>query len=182
MGHKITTLITTFVILLVFMIMVSFLASSSQVDETTQLISNFTEVSRYKGYITLSDYIELTNKIPYNNVKLQMTHIVNDVDKKYGLGTMDMRFSTQILGSEDDKGYKIRSRSGTYINTGTLLYNGDEADKGVYKMQIGDEFQVDLVVFDQTFYDVIMSTLTGSNRPRVKILTSSSGVVLNEQY
>ena len=182
MGHKITTIITTFIILMVFMLMLSFLASSTQMDETSQLITNFTETCRYKGYITLSDYNTLVNKIPYNNIKIQMTHIVNDVDKKYGLGTMDMRFSSQILGDEDNKGYELLARSGTTINSGTLLYTGTEADNGVYKMQAGDELQVDLVIFDKTFYDNMMSIITGSKTPSMKILASASGVVLNEQY
>ena len=115
-----------------------------------------------------------------------MTHFVNTTDKVYSPGTLNMRFSSQILGSEDclDKGYTIRTTDGKSINSGTLLYNGSDTstDKHIYKMQVGDEFKVDLIVMEKTFFDTLIGTVTGRGVPPMKLISSSSGIVLNAKY
>lgn len=196
MGNKIITMVTTFVTLIAFIILVAFISTDSQIDESKQLIREFTETVRYKGYITYDQYNDLLNKIPYKNVKVQITHFVNDLysTETYSPGTLNMRFTSQILGTPDSsdsthsdgklRGYKIRTTDGRDIYSGTLLYNGNDpdTDRGIYKMQVGDQIQVDLIVMERTFFDAIVGTLTGSGTPSMKILTSSSGVILNEKY
>ena len=128
MGNKLATIVSTFVVLISFVLLVAFISTDEQIDKSTQLIQEFGDTVRYKGYITHDEYINLVNNIPYKNFKVQMTHGLNTTDKVYTPGTLNMRFSAQILGTEDqlDKGYKIRTTNGKTIYSGTLLYNGSE--------------------------------------------------------
>lgn len=202
MGNKIVTMVTTFIILLVFMLMISFITTDIQANETERLISEFTETARYNGYITLEQYSRLISKIPYKNIKLNITHKVSNSDIEYdtdqyanALNALDLRFTSQILGSSDSsaneqeqKGYKLYTLSNsTVVYSGTLLGNGkaeanEIVDSHIYKMRVGDELQIDLVTFEKSFFDVIASALTGADNFEMKVIASASGVVLNEKY
>lgn len=182
MGNKITTIVTTVIILIVFMMMAAFISTDTQIDESKQIIRSFTEDIQYKGYLTYDQYIDVVNSIPYKNIKIQITHIKRDDYSTYRPGTLDMSFTTQIMGGANDKGYKIHTNDGD-IYSGTLLCtSGDKDNQGIYKFEVGDQVQVDLVVMESTFFDAVVGTLTGKGSPAVKILTSESGVILNTKY
>lgn len=186
MGNKITTIVTTVIILIVFMLMTAFLSADTQLDQAKQVVSSFAETVQYKGYITTDQYSKLVSDIPYTNMKVNITHIVRDTDTDldvnedvsidqiaYKPGTLDMRFNSQIL-SEMFEG-------GSYIDTdgdGTK----DTELSNIYCFNTGDEVQVDLYVMDSTFFDVISRVVTGKSISPVKQITSESGVILNEKY
>lgn len=199
MGNKIVTLVTTFITMLAFVLIVSFISSTVQIDETNKLINEFTDTVRYNGYITLDQYSSLINEIPYKNVKLNITHFYTDSDTditsaEYTNKGKDMRFTSQILtgGAAVDEpalpGYQLYSLSdGGKILSGSLLYDsesagGNKADSHIYKMQVGDEIQVDLICLEDTFFDTIVSLISGSGTSGMKIIASASGVILNEKY
>lgn len=183
MGNKITTIITTFIVLMIFILMVSFITTDQQIDTSVSAVQNFAETIRYNGYITYDQYVSLLNKLPYKYMRVEITHILADNDNKYSNGTLDMRFTSQILGDKDNIGYIVKTIEDVDINSGTLLYNGSPTtSRGIYKMAIGDQVQVDLVVMDTTFFDSIISIISGKATSPIKILTSASGVVLNEKY
>lgn len=186
MGNKIVTIITSFVLLVSFILMVAFISTDTQNDKSKQLVREFTETVRYKGYITYDQYTQLINSIPYKNIKVQITHIVNNGndEKEFAPGTLDMRFTSQIIGDEEEIGYPIRTANGIDIYSGTLLYSGSHpaTDEHIYKMQTGDQIQIDLFVMEGTFFDSLVSAFTRVESPSIKILTSASGVVMNEKY
>ncbi len=195
MGNKIVTLVTTFLMLMVFVLMISFITTDIQANDTERLVSEFTETVRYNGYITLDQYTKLVSSIPYKNIKLNITHKVSNLPDQYNTseyadkhGVMDMRFTSQILGTSESKGellYKINDTVSVY--SGTLLgetanSTTERIDGHIYKMRVGDEIQVDLVSFEKSFFDVVASMITGSTSFQNKIIASSSGVILNEKY
>lgn len=182
MGNKITTLVTTVIILMVFMLMTAFLSTDNQIDQSKQAIKDLTETIQYKGYITYEQYMDTVGKVPFKNIKIQITHIKRDDYNVYKPGTLDMEFTSQIMGSPSDPGYEISTGNGL-VNSGTLLYSGsDITARGIYKFRVGDQVQIDLVVMESTFFDSIFGTMTGKGSPSIKILTSESGVILNEKY
>lgn len=180
MGNKVTTIVSLFIILLIFMGLISFICTDMQEREAQQMVQEFTEDVRYKGYITLGQYNSLINKIPYNNIKLQMTHIIADRDGTYNPGVLDMRFSRQILGSAGDNGGEIRGHSieGS-MHRGTLL---SESTGNMYRLETGDQFQVDLIVMEGSLFNQVLEAITGTSTSSMRIMASASGVVLNEQY
>lgn len=190
MGNKIVTIVTSLLMMVALIVLVAFISTDEQIDESDRLVQEFTETARYKGYITYDQYMNLINSVPYNNFKVQITHFANNTDESYSPGTLNMRFTSQILGStdallgEDPRGYKIRTTNGNDIYSGRLLYNGNDpdTDPGIYKMQVGDQLQVDLVIMENTFFDAVVGTLTSEGVPSMKIISSASGVVLNEKY
>lgn len=187
MGNKISTIVSSFILIMVFICLISFISFDIQSRRAEEAISNFTEEIRYNGYITLGQYLSLANKIPYNNAKIQITHIIADKEGKYSPGTLDMRFMSQIMGSDkSDAGDKIKGHNdeGT-IDRGTLLCTKDSTGKdnyNMYRMEVGDQVQVDLVVSGGNVFDTIISSITGSSAPPMRILNSYSGVVMNEKY
>lgn len=185
MGNKIVTLITTFVVLMAFILLVAFISTSEQLDRSDQLIQEFTETVRYKGYITHDQYISLVNSIPFTDFKVQITHFLENEDLVLSPGVSNMRFTRQILGNgNSDKGYPIRGENGTTFYSGTLLYTqtSPDVDKGIYKMQVGDRIQVDLILMEGTFFDSIVWAITGSGVNELKKVSSASGIILNEKY
>lgn len=182
MGHKISTIVSSFIILLVFMCLISFICTDMQAREAEKLVQSFTEDVRYKGYITLGQYNSLLTHLPYKNTKIQMTHIIADRDGTFGPGVLDMKFSKQIFGDANDLGDKIRGKSENGpINRGTLLCNSS-GNNNMYRMEVGDQFQVDLIVLEGSFFDSVIQAITGADAPSMRVMASSSGVVLNEQY
>lgn len=161
MGNKLTTIITTVVILIVFMMLTAFLAADTQLDQAKQTVRSLTETVQYKGYITADQYNHAISEIPYKNMRLNITHIKRDnykngIDSGYLDGTLDMEFTSQVLK--------------------------DVVTDRIHKFQIGDEVQIDLMVMDGTFFDAISSMVMGSPSSAVKMITSESGVILNEKY
>lgn len=195
MGNKIVTIVTSFITLMVFVLLVAFISTDSQIDESQQKIQEFTETVQYKGCITYDQYMDLINSIPFNNIKVQITHIVNNDVDTYDPGVYDARFTSQILTGKgagpvigdnaNRAGFLLGvDRDGNETNTGYLLNtaSGNDNDKGIYKMNVGDQIKVDLVVMDGTFFNALVSTLTGSTNSSMKIVASSSGVILNTRY
>lgn len=182
MESKLTNIITTVVILLAFMIMVAFVTTDNQVDISKQQVRQLTEEIQYKGYVTIEQYTDTLNKIPFKNVSLQITHIQADDYNTYKPGTLDMKFNTQIMGSATDEGYTIHTNSGD-IKSGTLLCStGNIDNQGIYKFEVGDQVQVDLILMETTFFDAIVGTIVGNGSPYIKMLTSESGVIVNTKY
>lgn len=182
MGSKITTIVTTVIILFTFMIMVAFITTDTQIDTSKQVVRELAEEIQYKGYITIEQYTDTINKIPFKNISLQLTHIQADDYNTYKPGTLDMKFNTQIMGSATNEGYTIHTSSGD-IKSGTLLCStGDINNQGIYKFRVGDQVQVDLIIMENTFFDAIVGTLTGENSNAIKMLTSEGGVILNSKY
>ena len=188
MGNKIVTLVTSFVTLIIFVLLVAFISTDSQIDESQRLVKEFTETVQYKGCITYDQYTDLVNQIPFKNIKIQLTHIVSDEEKAPGV--YDMRFSSQILtgdgaGATDNRGFKLGiDKDGNATYTGYLLNTnyGADNDKGIYKMNVGDQIKVDLVVMDGTFFNTLVSAITGADNSAMKMIASSSGAVLNTRY
>ena len=60
MGNKIVTIVTSFITLMVFVLLVAFISTDSQIDESQQRIQEFTETVQYKGCITSVSYTHLT--------------------------------------------------------------------------------------------------------------------------
>lgn len=187
MGDKITTIVTTVIILIVFMMMTAFLSADTQLDQAKQLVNSFAETVQYKGYITTDQYSKLVSDIPYNNMKLNITHIIRDknIDSgtdnedvtlqttTYAPGTLDMKFNGQILSEMFEGSYDIDTDGDGSI---------DDEISGIYCFNIGDEVQVDLYVMEDTFFDVISRVVTGKSASPIKKITSESGVILNEKY
>lgn len=182
MGNKITTIVTTVIILIVFMMMAAFISTDTQTDEAKQVVRSFTEDIQYKGYVTYDQYMDAVNSIPYKNIKLQITHIKRDDYNTYKPGTLDMKFTTQIMGGSNDKGYAIHTNEGDIFSGTLLCTSGDKSNQGIYKFEVGDQVQVDLVVMESTFFDAVVGTLTGKGSPAVKIMETTSGVILNTKY
>lgn len=187
MGNKITTIVTTVITLLIFMVVVAFISTDSQIDESKQIIRSLTEDIQYKGYITYDQYINTLESIPFRNIKIELTQMKYDDDNTYKPGTLDMAFTTQIMGDATNKGEQISTlEDGTPVYSGTLLYESvgtDDADcDGIYKFEIGDQIKIDLVVFDRTFFDGVLGVITGKGTSNIRILTSETGTILNEKY
>ena len=64
MGNKIVTIVTSFITLMVFVLLVAFISTDSQIDGSQQRIQEFTETVQYKGCITYDQYMDLINSIP----------------------------------------------------------------------------------------------------------------------
>ena len=169
MGEKITTMVTTAVILLVFMLLISFIATDTKIDQSVKLVESFTELVQYKGYVTLDQYNELIAKIPFKNIKINMTHTLRDVNNEFTSGTRDMVFTTQMMGSPDTP------------NT-LLCVTGKPEEQKIYYMKIGDQFKVDLILQSPTLFDMMSSAILGESAGPSKMLTSCSGVILNQKY
>lgn len=169
MGEKIVTLVTTTIILLVFMLLISFIATDTKIDQSVKLVESFTETVQYKGYITMDQYQELLGKIPFKSIKLNLTHSLRDVNNEFLAGTRDMVYTTQIMGDVNTKN--------------TLMCNvGKAEEKGIYYMKVGDQIKVDLVLQSPTLFDTMAGAILGQGIGPTKILTSCSGVILNEKY
>lgn len=182
MGNKIVTIVTTFVVFMAFMLLTAFISNDMQIDEAKKVVSNLVEEVQYKGYITNSQYLDAINSIPYKNIKLQITQFKQDKYNKYLPGTLDMVYTSQIMGSVDNEGYAI-NKNGEVIKSGTLLCNGSNIENnGIYKFEVGDQVQIDLVVMENSIYDVLSGVITGRGVSSVKILTSESGVIVNEKW
>lgn len=183
MGNKIVTIVTTFIVMIAFMVLTAFISNDMQIDEAKKVVSNLVEEIQYKGYITNSQYMDAINSIPYKNIKLQITQFKQDKYNIYLPGTLDMVYTSQILGDVNDDGYII-NKNGEEIISGTLLRNKDDniESNGIYKFEIGDQVQIDLVVLESSMYDVLIGIFTGRGIPSIKILTSDSGVVVNEKW
>lgn len=195
MGNKITTIVSTFIILLVFMLAVAFISTDTQIDESKRVVQNLTETVQYKGYITYDQYEDALNSIPFNNVKLNITHIMSPKNNTiiaggsggstYEIGTLDMRFMSQIMnGDGSNTGYLMGiDGEGNSLYSGFLLNSsGDIANQGIYKFSVGDEVKIDLVITENTFFDTLASIINGANISPVRILTSESGVIVNAKY
>lgn len=187
MGNKITTIVTTVITLLIFMVVVAFISTDSQIDQSKQIIKSLSEEVQYKGYITYDQYMAALEAIPFRNAKIELTQIRYDGDNTYKPGTLDMTFTTQIMGSATNKGEQISTLpDGAPIYSGTLLYESigtDDADcDGIYKFEIGDQIKIDLIVLDRTFFDGVLGVITGKGTSNIRILTSESGTILNEKY
>ena len=187
MGNKITTIVTTVITLLIFMVVVAFISTDSQIDQSKQIIKSLSEEVQYKGYITYDQYMAALEAIPFRNAKIELTQIRYDGDNTYKPGTLDMTFTTQIMGSATDKGEQISTLpDDTPIYSGTLLYESigtDDADcDRIYKFEIGDQIKIDLIVLDRTFFDGVLGVITGKGTSNIRILTSESGTILNEKY
>lgn len=186
MGNKIVTIVTAFITLMVFVLLVAFISTDSQIKESQRLVQEFTETTQYKGCITYDQYTDLINKIPFSNVKVQLTHIINNED--IDPGVYDMRFNTQILtgvgvDSTINRGFKLGiDKDGNTTYTGYLLNTQSTNDNGIYKMNVGDQIKVDLIVMDGTFFNAIVSAITGADNSAMKSIASSSGVILNTRY
>lgn len=193
MGDKITTIVSTFVILLVFMLAVAFISTDTQIDESKRVVRNLTETVQYKGYITYNQYEDALNSIPFNNVRLNITHIISpsnnqafNVDSNpHEIGVLDMRFMNQIMnGNGSDTGYIIGADGdGNEIYSGYLLNDtGSPENQGIYKFSVGDEVKIDLVITENTFFDTVARIVNGVHTSPVRILTSESGVIVNAKY
>ena len=194
MGDKITTIVSTFIILLVFMMAVAFISTDTQIDESKRIVRNLTETVQYKGYITYDQYEDAVNSIPFKNVRLNITHIISPVNNTvyddttsnpYEIGTLDMRFMSQIMnGDESSDGYIIGTDTqGNSIYSGYLLNDGGNIEnQGIYKFNVGDEVKIDLVITENTFFDVVAGIVNGLHTSPVRILTSDSGVIVNAKY
>lgn len=187
MGNKITTIVSSFIILMVFILLVSFISFDMQSRRAEEAVSAFTEEIRYNGYITLGQYLSLVNKLPYNNAKIQITHIVADKNGEYSPGTLDMRFTSQIIGTaEGDPNDLIGGHNDEgAIERGTLLCEttqDNKANYNMYRMEVGDQVQVDLIVSSSNVFDTIISSIVGSHTAPMRILNSYSGIVMNEKY
>lgn len=187
MGNKIVTIVTAFITLMVFVLLVAFISTDSQIKESQRLVQEFTETTQYKGCITYDQYTDLINKIPFSNIKVQLTHIINNEDVDPGV--YDMRFNTQILtgvgvDKVDNQGFKLGiDKDGKTTYTGYLLNtHSSEGNNGIYKMNVGDQIKVDLIVMDGTFFNALVSAITGADNSAMKNIASSSGVILNTRY
>lgn len=177
MGHKISSIVTTFVTLLAFILLVAFISSDTQLDDSRKLVTEFTETVQYKGYITYDQYMSLVDSIPYKNCKVQLTHFKRDNDTTGKTkGALDMVFTDQIMGNA--------TVAPTGDIKGTLLYtnNAKPEYSNIYVMEVGDQIQVDLIVTEGTFFDTIVGTLSGRGTPAMKKVASASGVIVNAQY
>lgn len=182
MGNKIVSLVTTVILLLMFLIMMGFMSADRQNDNSKRIINDLTQEIQYKGYITYERYLDAINKIPYGNMMIRITHIKKDDFHKYKNGTLDMRFMSQIMGDKNDEGYETNTAEGV-VKSGTLLCeSGDVGNRGIYKFEVGDQVQVDLVVMESTLWDNITGVITGRGTPGVRIIATKSGVIVNAKY
>jgi len=163
MGDKIVSIVTTTILLLIFMVLVAFISTDSQIDKANRAVKELTEEIQYKGYITMEQYNAALLKIPLKSAKLNITHIMLDEFSRYTNGTLDMVFTTQILE-------RMQANDGIYSGL---------SDKPI---KVGDQIQIDLVITERTFFDVLISIVAGGSSPNTRILTSESGVILNTKY
>lgn len=193
MGEKISALVSTFVILLVFMLMVAFISTDTQIDESKRVVQNLTETVQYKGYITYDQYEDTLQSIPLKNVRLNITHIMGAENEaavggsggSYEIGTLNMRFMSQIMnGDGSSTGYLLGvDNEGNQVYSGYLLNNsGNPENNAIYKFRVGDEVKIDLVTMDRTFFDTLASVFAHVAPSPVRMLTSESGVIVNTKY
>jgi hypothetical protein len=201
MGSKITTIVTTVVILLLMLTLISFLSMDFARDDAIQRIKTFSQDVQYKGYITASQYKELADSIPYKSFKIQVYQFKRDDMNYYDIDTQDIVFINQMMignpavpdVDEKKAGFRMYAASsefndysGSILNSGTpllsgLLYQRPE-NKNIYKFKMGDRVKVDLYVMENSTFELISAFVTGKSAPKIKLLTSESGAILNEKW
>jgi hypothetical protein len=155
MGEKIVTIVTTVVLLLVFLVLIAFISTDMQISRSTRIVRELNEEIQYRGYITMEQYNRALLRIPLRSARLNLTHIHLDEFSEYEPGVLDMSFNAQIMQR--------------------ML-----ANQGVYDLfKVGDQIQIDLVITERTFFDVFIGMVAGRSASGIKILSSESGVILN---
>lgn len=162
MGDKIISFISIGTMVLILLILMSVIITDYQQDMSISLIDDFVENVRYKGYITLNDYEKLIKQLPLKNIRINMIHMkAND----YGKDVIDAVFNKQIFGDQ-------------HTSNTLLCSNGTEAEKNIYKFNVNDIFQIDLINLERTPLDIF----AGKNVKIIKLITTRSGMIVNTKY
>lgn len=155
MGEKIVSIITMTITIFVITLSIAIITEDRKLDASRTIIHDFTEAIQYNGYVTEDMYTTVINKLPYNGVNLQLTHIktitegsINDIT--------DIQFPWNIRA--------VLSSS------------------KIYKMEVGDQIKVDLVVSDETMLDSMKFFLFRKTDGAYKTVASECSVILNEKY
>lgn len=155
MGKRLLFFFEVLIMLTLFLLFGSLAATTLQNDRIVDVTESFAEVVRYKGCITRSMYDELLASFPTAvNVNFEVT-------KKPALVTAedikDVEFSNEVIAD-------------VYGST------------GIYTMQTGDMFTVIVHKASPTWFDTIVSAMTGEGTTQSPVIAVKGGMILNEQY
>lgn len=167
MGNKITTIVTTSVILIIFLFMVAFITQDSQLTESKRVINSLVADMQYNGYITVGQYTSVIDSIPVNDGHLEFT--INS-----GTDTKIENASSTAETAEMANSYNDIVFNSSFVEA--------LASQGVYEFNPGDKIQVKLVSSTSNLFNILSNTFTKTSSSGYKVIAQADCVVVNNKY
>lgn len=155
MGKRLLFFFEVVILLTLFVFFSSLAATTIQNDRIVDITENFAEVVRYKGCITRTMYDDLLASYP------TPVEVNFEVTKAPALVTNDdiksLEFTAEVI-------------------------DGVYGAENIYKMNTGDSIQIVVRKAGPTWFDTMVSALTGEGTTDHPIIAIKGGMILNEQY
>lgn len=154
MGRRIVGVLELLIIVTLFSLFAALVITTNSNDRIIEQTEEFVELVRYKGCITSETYNEFLNG-----------------------------FNTPV-----DVSISVTRKPNVTASVAveTMQFDGDIAEAlaadNIYRMNVGDEIQVVVRKASASYYDSIVSMLTGSGRSNNPAIAIKGGMILNTQY
>lgn len=154
MGGRILTIFQIKVSVIIFLLISSIIITDVQSTRMKEYTESFAETVRHKGYITKEMYEDYLKSVSLTTIKISLIH-----DKRSPFlkdDVLNLRFTRDIVEE---------------------IYRN-----GIYKLKVGDDFEVILRKATPKYFDTIIGILTQKIPSRYKVIAAKGGMILNEQY
>lgn len=155
MGRRLLFFFEVVILLTLFVFFASLAATTLQNDRIIDITENFAETVRYKGCITRTMYDDLLKDYPTPvEVNFEVTK------------------APVLVSNDDAKSLRFTSE----------VIDGIYGSENIYKMNTGDSIRIIVRKAGPTWFDTMVSAMTGEGATDHPIIAIKGGMILNEQY